>query len=114
VTRSNVVNQSMWNNSSTFWNSNLLRVTDPRSVLVALATFLAINISPAQDKPANYEDQVTPVLRNHCFKCHNPDKNKADLDLTSYNGAMKGSSSGAVLKPGDPSASKTLPCDHSR
>src|SRR5262245_40704124 len=62
------------------------------ALIFVLASVLSVHISLAEDKSANYEEQVAPVLRNHCFKCHNPDKNKADLDLTSYNGAMKGSS----------------------
>jgi Planctomycete cytochrome C/WD domain, G-beta repeat len=52
-----------------------------------------------------YNDDVLPVLREHCNSCHNPDKLKADLDLTTYAAAMKGGSSGVAIKAGAPDAS---------
>jgi hypothetical protein len=55
-----------------------------------------------------YEDHVLPILRDHCLKCHNPDKLKGDLDLSSYAAAVKGGGSGATLSPGDPDGSLLL------
>src|SRR5687767_12395210 len=69
---------------------------------VALA-FLSATAS-AQDK-VTYQDHVLPVLRNACLNCHNPEKKKAGLDLSSYAGAMAGSENGKVLEPGDPDGS---------
>ena len=37
--------------------------------------------------------------------CHNPDKRKADLDLTTYAGVLKGSSGGEVVRAGVPDTS---------
>jgi WD40 repeat protein len=45
-------------------------------------------------------------VETHCSKCHNPDKKKGDLDLTSYAGVMKGGGSGSVVMSGNPDASK--------
>ena len=59
----------------------------------------------AQSK-VTYQDQILPLVENHCSKCHNPDKKKADLDLTSYAGLMKGSGSGAIVQVGNPDASR--------
>ncbi|MBI5766416.1 MAG: hypothetical protein HZA93_01370 [Verrucomicrobia bacterium] len=42
-----------------------------------------------------------PIFRDNCLKCHNPDKLKGDLDLTSFSAALKGGGSGAGLTPGD-------------
>src|SRR3954464_12449175 len=53
-----------------------------------------------------YQDHVLPVIENNCAKCHNPDKRKGDLDLTTYNGALKGGGSGVVLVSGNLEASK--------
>jgi hypothetical protein len=53
-----------------------------------------------------YQDNILPLIQANCAKCHNEDKKKADLDLTSYQGALKGSGSGAVLVSGNPDASK--------
>ena len=58
------------------------------------------------DDKITYQDNVLPLIQANCAKCHNEDKKKADLDLTSYQGALKGSGSGAVLVSGSPDASK--------
>jgi WD40 repeat protein len=59
----------------------------------------------AQEK-TTYTDQILPLVEANCAKCHNPDKKKADLDLTSYQGALKGSGSGVVVLSGNPDGSK--------
>ena len=59
----------------------------------------------AQDK-VTFQDNIVPLVEANCSKCHNADKKKADLDLTSYQGALNGSGSGAVLLSGNPDASK--------
>ena len=53
----------------------------------------------------NYQDHALPIFRNSCLGCHNPDKKKGGLDLTSWQGAMNGGSDGAVINPGDPDGS---------
>ncbi len=62
----------------------------------------------AQAQKVTYEDHVLPVFRNSCLKCHNPEKAKADLDLSTFAAALKGGSSGAVIKSGDPDGSKLV------
>lgn len=37
----------------------------------------------AQEK-LTYDDHIRPLLENKCFSCHNPDKKKGGLELTSY------------------------------
>jgi WD40 repeat protein len=59
----------------------------------------------AQDK-VTYQDHILPLIEANCSKCHNSDKKKADLDLTSYQGALKGSGSGTVLLSGNVDGSK--------
>ena len=60
----------------------------------------------AEPPPPNFEDHVLPIFRRHCNGCHNPDRNTADLDLTTYKGALKGSSGGEVVKAGVPDTSR--------
>ena len=48
-----------------------------------------------------FEEDVLPVFREKCCSCHNADKQAGGLDLTSYNRAMAGGSSGEVIAPGD-------------
>ena len=61
------------------------------------------------DKPNN-SDHVLPIFRNACLNCHNPDKKKAGLDLSTYQGALQGSENGKVLRSGDGSGSLLLKC----
>src|SRR5438445_513722 len=59
----------------------------------------------AADK-ITYQDHILPLVEANCSKCHNADKKKADLDLTSYQGALKGSGSGPVVLSGNVDGSK--------
>lgn len=58
----------------------------------------------AQEK-ITYDDHVRPLFRQHCLNCHNPDKAKGDLDLSTYGAMMAGSSSGEIVEAGNPNAS---------
>src|SRR5882672_1245016 len=75
-----------------------------RSATIVSALFLA-SAGRADDK-ITYTDHILPLVEANCSKCHNADKKKADLDLTSYQGALKGSGSGVVLVSGNPDGSK--------
>jgi hypothetical protein len=54
-----------------------------------------------------FQDHVLPIFTNHCTGCHNADKKKGDLDLSSYSATMAGGGSGDIAAAGD-SASSTL------
>lgn len=71
-----------------------------------LAACLSVGTATAQEVKLTYEDHIRPVLENKCFSCHNPDKKKGGLELTSYSGLMNGGSGGAVVEPGNPAASR--------
>lgn len=71
--------------------------------LVLPATLLIIG--NAQAAPVNFEDHVKPLFKKHCLSCHNPDKKKADLDLTTVQSVQIGSSGGEVVKAGVPDTS---------
>src|SRR5688500_5069805 len=73
----------------------------------ALSTTLLLlfaSVALAQEK-ITYQEHVKPVFTTSCAGCHNPDKNQAGLDLTSYAATMKGSSNGKILDPGDADSS---------
>src|SRR5215813_3503288 len=70
-----------------------------------LALCLVALCASAEDK-INYQDHILPLIEANCSKCHNADKKKADLELTSYQGALKGSGSGVVAISGNPEGSK--------
>ncbi len=62
-------------------------------------------VTAAQEK-VTFQDHILPLVEANCAKCHNSDKKKGDLDLTSYGSALAGGASGKVVVPGDADASK--------
>ena len=83
-------------------------MTRARPLLAGLLALLPMvsSLVAADGKKITYEDDVLPIFRDNCLKCHNPDKLKGDLDLTSFSGAIKGGGSGATLNAGDPDGSQ--------
>lgn len=76
-----------------------------------LAAGLAATASWAQENERlTYDDHIRPLLENKCFSCHNPDKKKGGLELTSYAGLMNGGSGGAVVDAGNPQGSRLWTC----
>src|SRR3954471_11983351 len=72
-------------------------------------SFLSLGVfavtSVAQEK-VTFQDHILPLVEANCAKCHNSDKKKGDLDLTSYSSALAGGASGKVVVSGDVDASK--------
>ncbi len=62
----------------------------------------AINVLRAGE--VSFKKDVQPILHDHCVSCHNPGDSgyvKSGLDLTSYEGLMKGTKFGKVVIPGN-------------
>jgi WD40 repeat protein len=78
-----------------------------RSHLLIAAAAAVIGIAPTSraDDKVTYQDHILPLFRNSCLNCHNPDKKKAGLDLSTYAGAMAGGGTGKAIEPGDPDGS---------
>jgi uncharacterized membrane protein len=55
-----------------------------------------------------YQRVIAPLLERSCAGCHNPDKAKGGLVLTTSAGLRQGGEGGAVLVPGQPEASGLL------
>lgn len=88
----------------------------------AILAVLSFNVSaedmalaPARDaikvlRPGevSFRDDIQPILHDYCVSCHSPGGRghaKSGLDLTSYEGLMKGTKYGPVVIPGDSEAS---------
>lgn len=70
--------------------------------LVALTAGLAHAQAPKGEPAAvTYKDHVRPILQKHCLTCHNADKAKSDLDVSTYQALMAGGASGEAVKPGN-------------
>ena len=70
-----------------------------RSIVIT-SLFLAPVLLQGQDK-VTYQDHVRPVFENRCLNCHNPDKKKGGLDLSTYAGTLAGGSGGMSVDAGD-------------
>ena len=71
-----------------------------------IPSILALLAAATLQQKTTYDDEIKPILRQHCFGCHNADKKKADLDLTTYTALRTGSSTGEIVATADLGASK--------
>ena len=77
------------------------------SILAVTAGLLTA--AHAQEK-ITFNDHVLPIFRNACLNCHNPDKKKAGLDLSTYQGTIQGSETGKVVQSGNAGGSLLFKC----
>jgi mono/diheme cytochrome c family protein len=78
------------------------------TLIVSLALLSAAPVFAAPPSPEViefFEKRVRPVLAEHCFSCHGPQKQKGGLRLDSEAALLRGSESGKVVIPGDPDKS---------
>lgn len=73
---------------------------------ILLGAFIAGLVMPtgAAADHATFKDEVLPILVKHCAECHDKDgagTKASGLDLSSYEGVMKGTKHGPVVVPGD-------------
>lgn len=89
----------------------------PGSALVLVALVLAVGVAGHGRLPAaeparvDFVRDVSPILANHCFKCHGPDEEarKARLRLDVREAALKPAKSGEVaIVPGKPDQSELV------
>jgi len=71
----------------------------------ALATMVApVHSACAQHAQTSYAEDVVPILKGYCMSCHQP----GGIDLTSYDGLMKGTKFGPMVIPGKPDSSNII------
>ncbi|MGI9473851.1 MAG: DUF1553 domain-containing protein [Rubripirellula sp.] len=85
------------------------------------AHFLAVTTSfggppdalPGGDSKAEqiefFEARIRPVLVEHCYRCHNAaDEQQGDLAVDDREGMLRGGTTGPIVVPGDPAASRLI------
>jgi cytochrome c/WD40 domain-containing protein len=78
----------------------------------AMAEGVTPEVTPAMAEPAmtenllNFQDDIRPVLQARCMRCHGPDRQRGGLSFASITTLMEGSSSGPVVEPSQPDASR--------
>ena len=58
----------------------------------------------AKAEHASFKDEIFPIIKKYCVECHQPNGEgfeKSGLDMTSYEGIMKGTKHGPIVVPGD-------------
>src|SRR5688500_2196597 len=77
-----------------------------RSAVVIVAVSLALTGSAIAADPApakvTFQDHVLPIFRNACLNCHNADKKRGGLDISTFSATIAGSDSNKAIIPGDP------------
>ena len=63
------------------------------------------DVSPTPEQVRFFETSIRPLLADHCYKCHGPAKQKANLRLDSRQAILKGGESGSVIVAGQPEKS---------
>ena len=61
--------------------------------------------------PQSFSDDIFPIFAGRCVSCHQPGGagyEKSGLDLTTYEGLMKGTKFGAMVIPRDPDSSNLI------
>jgi WD40 repeat protein len=62
--------------------------------------FLLANFAIAEPV-ITYDDHVRPILHDYCLNCHNTDKTKGDLDLSTYKSLISGGGTGESVVAGN-------------
>jgi hypothetical protein len=83
-------------------------------ILATLASVSCASAAPSSAEPPSpeardfFRNEVHPILKAHCVKCHGGEKVKGGLILTSRKGLLKGGETGASLDPAAPAKSLLL------
>lgn len=78
-----------------------------RKYLLSLLCLMpASAIAQEASEKITYEDHVRPILRQHCFSCHNQNEKKGGLALDSYGATIEGGAGGEVVFDGDSGSSR--------
>jgi cytochrome c553 len=78
------------------------------AILPILAVFIparARAAEPSREEAEFFEKNVRPVLAEHCFSCHGPNKQRAGVRLDSRQAMLLGGDTGPILVPGHPEKS---------
>jgi len=79
--------------------------------LAGAAVFTPMHQACAQRAQVSFTQDIAPIFRGWCVSCHQPGGdgyNASGLDLTSYDGVMKGTKLGPMVIPGHPDESNLI------
>jgi hypothetical protein len=89
----------------------LLSVAAGGLALAAATLLPPVHDACAQRAQMSYAEDVVPIIKGYCVSCHQPGGqglSESGLDLTSYDGLMKGTKFGPMVVPGQPDSSNII------
>lgn len=84
--------------------SNIAGAGVPGAAAMIALVFAAAPFAVGGAEPVSFKSDVFPIIHAKCAECHRPGGEgyeKSGLDLTTYEGLMKGTKFGPVVVPGD-------------
>jgi hypothetical protein len=69
------------------------------------------NTACAAQPQASFKEDVFPIFKGRCIECHQPGGQgyeQSGLDLSTYQGVMKGTKFGPIVVPRDPDTSNLM------
>ena len=86
------------------------------AIVVGAACVMIVDVSTPSAQlcaaePQSFSEDILPILKGRCVSCHQPGGagyEKSGLDLTGYEGLMKGTKFGAMVIPRDPDGSNLM------
>jgi hypothetical protein len=84
---------------------------------VSAAALISTGVAPplmqacAAETQVSFSQDILPLLKWRCSSCHQPGGEgfeKSGVDLTTYDGVMKGTKYGPMVIPGDPEISNLM------
>jgi len=79
----------------------------PPGALILAAMLAAAAVAGAADD-GPFRDEVAPILRDRCVRCHGGTATKGGLSLATADALLKGGANGAAVEPGKPQESPLL------
>ncbi len=64
--------------------------------------------STAQGQALSFSKQIAPILVANCLECHNPERKRGGLDMSSFQKLMAGGENGPVIEPTKPDESELI------
>src|SRR3569623_817469 len=91
------------------WIVLMRRLSRLLSKPFVLIAFLAFSYSAmADDRQVNYAKDIRPIFEQHCYACHGPKKQEAELRLDARDPALRGGFIGLVIVNGESAKSELI------
>jgi hypothetical protein len=86
------------------------------AIAVGAACVMSVDVSTPSAQlcaaePQSFSEDILPIFKGRCVSCHQSGSagyEKSGLDLTTYEGLMKGTKFGAMVVPRDPESSNLM------